>query len=130
MLRKIKKFWAILKYFFTDEENLFLYLLEIKAFECLEDCYKLDISSTEELEDLIFHIRSYREVPNVIAEIKYPEFKDMTIKDIVKKYKDKKADLEEINRYGDFLIEVEEQRAVERDFMFDLAKSLTFGFKL
>ena len=83
-----------------------------------------------EIEDLIFHIKSYREIPKIIEETRYPEFKGMGIKEIVRRYKFKKLSLEEISKYGNFLVEVEEQRAVERDFIFEHAKILTFGFKL
>lgn len=130
MFQKIKKLYKIISYFLKDEDNLFLYLMLEKANECLKECFKLDISHTEELEDLIFHIKSYMEIPDVLTELKYPEFKDIKVKDIIKKYKNGKIPLEEVSKYGDFLIDLEQQRAVERDFIFESAKVLTFGFKL
>lgn len=130
MLRKIKKLFVLLRYFFEDEDSLFLYLLEQKAYECLEDCYKLDINFTEELEDLVFHIRTYREIPQILVETKYPEFRGISMKDVIKNFKNKKLPLEQVNKYGDYIVEVEEERAIERDFIFDHAKVLTFGFKL
>ena len=130
MFKKIKKLAGILSCFFRDEDSLFLYLLELKAYECMKDCFNLGISNTEELEDLIFHIKMYKEIPRVITEIRYPEFKDMSISDIVKRHKNKKVSIEEVKRYGDFLLELERERAVERDFIFQCAKVLTFGFKL
>lgn len=131
MFKKIRKLIGILKRFFKDEDDLFLYLLELKAYECLRDCFKLDISDTEELEDLIFHIKAYRELPESIMELKYPEFKGLLLaKDIVQRYKEKKMSLVEVSLYGDYLIELERERALERDCIFDHAKVLTFGFKL
>lgn len=130
MLRKIKKLFILLRYFFEDEDSLFLYLLEQKAYDCLDDCFKLDINTTEELEDLVFHIRTYREIPDILSETNYPEFKGISMKDMVKAYKNKKLSKEQMSRYGDYLVEVEEERAVERDFIFEHAKVLTFGFKL
>jgi hypothetical protein len=38
--------------------------------------------------------------------------------------------LKEIEKYGDFLIDIETHRAVERDIIFDHAKALPFGFSL
>jgi hypothetical protein len=130
MLKKFKKLCTLLRYFFVDEDSLFLYLLEQKAYECLEDCYKLDISFTEEIEDLIFHIKTYREIPHALSETKYPQFTGISIQDIAKRYKDKKLNMEQVEAYGDYLVEIEEQRALERDFIFEHAKVLTFGFKL
>ena len=130
MLRKIKKLCTLIKYFFVDEDSLFLYLLEQKAYECLKDCYKLDIGFTEELEDLIFHIKTYREIPTALAEIKYPQFVGISVQDVIKKYKSKRLDMKQVDMYGHYLVEIEEQRALERDLIFDHAKILTFGFKL
>lgn len=130
MLRKIKKLWNIIKYFFEDEDMLFMYLLELKALECTKDCYNLEIRSTEELEDLLFHIKTYKEIPQTLIETKYFNFKNTSVKDIIRKFKEDKISLEEIERYGDFLIDVETGRAVERDLIFDHAKKLPFGFSL
>lgn len=130
MLKKLKKFGKVIKFFLKDEDMLFIYLLEQKAYESLQDCYELDISTTEALEDLIFHIKTYKEIPEVVAELKYPEFKGMSCSEIIQKYKNKKLSTEELTSYGDYLVEVEKNRAVERDFIFEHAKNLTFGFKL
>jgi hypothetical protein len=130
MLKKIKRLWKIIRYFFKDEDGLFFYLMELKAYKCLDECYKLHIRHTEELEDLIFHLKSYYSIPDVVAVTKYPEFKGISIKEAVEFYKKKKLPIEEVKRFGDYLEEIEEMRAVERDFIFDYAKILTFGFTL
>ena len=128
MFRKIKKLWGIVRYFFEDEDTLLLYLLKVKAYECMNDCCRLEVSSTEELEDLVLHINSYLEVPTALVETKYPDFRGTSIQDVIKKFKGKKMSIREINTYGDFLVDVETQRAVERDIIFDHAKCLPFGF--
>lgn len=130
MFRKIKKFFNIVKYFFIDEDDLLLYLLKMKAYECMHDCYKLEVRRTEELEDLIFHVDSYISIPQALAELSYPEFRNTNVRDIIRRYKTGKVSLDEIKRYGDFLIDVEIQRNIERDFIFDHAKVLPFGFTL
>lgn len=131
MLRKVKKLWAILKYFFTDEDNLFLHLMEMKAYEAMQDCAALDVGTTEELEDLVFHIRSYYDIPENIAATKYSSIQATS--DIPKMMKDfslGKLGTEDLMRYADFIGDVEKQRAVERDMIFEHAKALTFDFKL
>jgi hypothetical protein len=130
MFKKIKKLYKILKYFFTDEENLFLHLLEMKAYESLDDCFTLDVSMTEEIEDLIFHIKSYYDIEENLVNTKYPDYKDKDVRKMMKECKQGKVDLKKIEEFADFLAEVEKQRAVERDLIFEEAKILTFGFKL
>lgn len=94
-----------------------MYLFEQKALECLDECFKLKVKSTEELEDLIFHIKAYKSIPFVIMETKYPELKDS-------------KDIKNSSKFKDFILEVEKQRAVERDFIFEGAKVLTFDFDI
>ena len=130
MFKKIKKFFTIVKYYFTDEDNLFMYLLKAKAFECMNDCYKLDVSRTEELEDLVFHIDAYLSIPEALISINYPEFKNVKVRDIIKRYKSHNITLDEVKKYGNFLIDIEVQRNIERDFIFEHAKCLPFGFHL
>lgn len=130
MLRKIKKLLNIIKYFFEDEDNLLLHLMELKAYETLEDCMSLEVSMTEEIEDFIFHIRTYYDIPESIAATKYPDLKNMDISYLVKEYKKGKLSIEEVMEFADFLEDVEKQRAIEREIIFEHAKVLTFGFKL
>lgn len=130
MFEKTKRLLGIIKYFYKDEDTLFLYLLEKKALESMEDCAKLEVSTTEELEDLLFHINIYKEVPFALTETKYPKFKGLDVQDIIRKFKKDEMTLKEIEDYGDYLVEVETQRAVERDIIFDHAKVLPFGFSL
>lgn len=130
MLRKIKKLWSIIKYFFEDEDTLLMYLLKTKAYECMNDCYKLDVRRTEELEDLVFHIDAYLSIPEALVAINYPEFKNTKVKDIINRYKKNRVSIDEVKRYGDFLIDIEIHRNIERDCIFDHAKVLPFGFTL
>ena len=129
MFKKIKKLYTILDYYFKDSDNLLLYLMEMKAQECLRECYDLKIGNTEELEDLIFHIKTYLELPQTFIELKYPEFEGIDIRKMIKRYKKKKLSNAEMSLYGDYLLDIEKQRAVERDFIFEHAKVLSFGFE-
>jgi hypothetical protein len=104
--------------------------MEIKAYESLEDCVTLEVRMTEEIEDLIFHIKTYYDIPESIAETRYPEMKDIDIPWLIKEYKSGKLDMRDVMRFADYMGEVETQRALERDIIFDHAKNLAFGFKL
>ena len=130
MFKKIRKLLSIVKFYFEDEDNLLLYLLEIKAKETLEMCYNLGVGSTEEIEDLIFHIKSYYDIPEAIALAKYPKMQEMDIPTLIKEYKKDRLDLAEVMKFADFLEDVEKQRAVEREIIFEHAKVLSFGFRL
>lgn len=131
MLGKVKKFFQVVYYYFTDSDNLLLHLMEIKAHEILKRCFKLSVRNTEELEDLIFHIRTYLEIPRILLFTRYPEFKglDINTKSLLKRYKEKKLSAVEISLYEEYFLDVEKQRAVERDFIFESAKVLSFGFE-
>jgi hypothetical protein len=56
--------------------------------------------------------------------------KVMDIPTVVQKYKAGKMNVAEVERFADFLADIEKQRAVERDIIFEYAKVLSFGFKL
>ena len=131
MFKKIKKLWIILKFFFEDEDNLFLHLIEMKAMESLEDCITLGVSSTEEIEDLLFHLRLYYDIPESLIETKYPQFKGWNWQEIIKEYKRSEVlPVELVEVFSDFIIDVETERALEREIIFEHAKCLSFGFKL
>lgn len=130
MIKKIKRLFWLVWYFFTDEEFLFFHLMKCKACDCLDDCYKLDVRSTEELEDLILHINIYKDLPEVLVEVEYPQYKQVKIKDMVQEYKKGSKKIEDIEDFSNFLVDLETQRALERDIIFDLAKNLTFGFRM
>ena len=130
MLSRIRKFFQIVYYYFTDSDNLLLHLMEIKAQDILKRCFKLSVRNTEELEDLIFHIKTYKEIPRILLATRYPEFEGLfNIKSMLKKYKKKQLSVAELFLYEDYVLDVEKQRAIERDFIFESAKSLTFGFE-
>ena len=130
MFKRVKKLLNIIKYYFEDEDNLLLHLMEMKAYEILDACYDLDVGMTEEIEDFIFHIRTYYDIPETIASTKYPDLVDVDIPTMMKKYKKCELDMSDVLKFADYLEEVESQRAVERDIIFEEAKMLSFGFRL
>lgn len=130
MLGKFKKFFQVVYYYFTDSDNLLLHLMEIKAHEILKRCQKLSVRNTEELEDLIFHIKIYKEIPKVLLATRYSEFEGLfNIKSMLKKHKKKQLSPVELLLFEDYILDVEKQRAIERDFIFESAKVLSFGFE-
>lgn len=130
MIKKIKRLLRLIYFFIVDEEFLFFHLMKWKAQDCIEDCCKLEVDQTEELEDLILHVCIYEELPNVVSEVQYPQFKGLKVQNLIEEYKKGNKTLKEVDAFSDFLVEIETQRAIERDIIFDLAKSLTFGFKM
>lgn len=127
MFRKIRKVLSVIKYYWQDEETAVLHLLEDQALKYLDNCFELEIKNTEQIEDLIFHIRSYYEIPKVVKTLEFPDLKEINIKHLLKHgTKDKKV----AEQYIQYMTQVEKQRAVERDFIFEHAKTLPFGFKL
>ena len=129
MLRKLRKLFLVIWYSLTDIENLFLYLMRFKALEILNSCNNFSISYIEELEDLLFHIKTYLEIPKALVELEYFEFKNVNIKNMIKRYNKKKLGKDKALRFTNYLLEIEKQRAVEREFIFESAKALTFGFE-
>lgn len=131
MFKRVKKLLNIIKYYFEDEDNLLLHLMELKAYEILDTCYDLDIRMTEEIEDFIFHIRTYYDIPETVASTKYPDLVvDIDIPTMMKQYKRGDLDMADVLKFADYLEEVESQRAVERNIIFEEAKMLSFGFRL
>ena len=102
MLGKFKKFFQVVYYYLMDSDNLLLHLMEIKAHEILKRCQKLSVRNTEELEDLIFHIKIYKEIPKVLLATRYSELEGLfNIKSMLKRYKKKQLSPVELLLYED-----------------------------
>lgn len=129
MLKKLKKFIKVVYCFCTDSDNLVLYLVRLKALESLKRCYELHVKNTEELEDLLFHIKTYFELPKALVEINYKEFKNVNINKMIKKLKKDKLEKSVALRFTNFLADLEKQRAIERSFILEDMKILDFGFE-
>lgn len=127
MFKKVYNLCRLIYFYCTDEENLVLHILEYKALEYMKSCALLEVSDTEELEDLLFHIKTYYDIPVAVKETRYPNMKMLNLKDVCKGNID---DLKETDEFMSYLEDVETQRAVERSFIFEHAKNLPFGFDL
>ena len=78
---------------------------------------------------MLFHIKTYLEIPKTLVELEYFEFKNVNIKNMIKRYNKKKLGKDKALRFTNYLLDIEKQRAVEREFIFESAKVLTFGFE-
>ena len=135
LLRKLIKLPKILKSYFKRDESLFLTILEDEVNEILEKYKKIGTANTEGLEDLLFHIRSYVEIPQNLKDTCFKNMDNIEI-EIDDKYvrvtgpEGKLPSKEEVEDYINYLLDVEEQRAVEREFIFDYLKKVPFLLSL
>ena len=73
---------------------------------------KIGIGCTEEIQDLIYHIDSYIDLPHMLRETVYEEY------------------LKNGEKLDEYFEELEKARAVEREYIFELMKKLPIGFEL
>lgn len=127
MFKRVFKFLRFVKYYLEDSESIILRLMEDRAKQALKDCTTLEISDIEELENLVFHIKTYYDIPRAVKETKFPNVKDLDLKKLVE---GNIEDLNETEEFMEYMSEVELQRTIERDFIFEHAKALPFGFQV
>ena len=134
-LRKILRIPKLLKCYLSKDKNALLALIEEEANELLKQYGDMGTCNTEGIEDLLFHIQSYYEIPEVVKQIEFPMlrninffYEDGNIR--VFELGSKKPTVEELEDYIRYIEEVERQRAVERDFIFEKVKELPLGFSL
>lgn len=109
--RKIRRVYRIIKFAIYDSNNFLLRIVEEEVHDYLKDLKDLKVRETEELEDLIFHIRAYIEIPQVLRTTVFSGSLNS-------------------KQLEDYFIQVEETRAVEREYIFELMKKLPLGFEL
>ena len=112
MLKRARRLLRIVKYAVTQPKCFILYLIKAEALEHLKVFNKIGIGSTEEIQDLIYHIDSYIDLPHMLRETVYEEY------------------LKNGEKLDEYFEELEKARAVERDYIFELMKKLPIGFEL
>ena len=134
-IKRLPRLIRLLQSYLMKDENALLALIEDEAKDVLKHYKKMGIYNIEEIEDLLFHIKSYSEIPQVVRDLDFPDIKEA--KFIFEKGYLKAVELgkerpsaAEIERYILYIEEVEKQRAVERDFIFDKVKNLPLGMVL
>ena len=134
-IKRLPRLIRLLQSYLMKDENALLALIEDEAKDVLKRYEKMGICDTEEIEDPLFHIKSYSEIPQVVRDLDFPDIKEA--KFIFEKGYLKAVELgkerpsaAEIERYILYIEEVEKQRAVERDFIFEKVKNLPLGMVL
>ena len=112
MKRKLKKFFRLAKYALTQRKNFTLYMIREEAKDHLKLFNRVGVGSTEDIQDLIYHINSYLELPHTLRFTKYEPY------------------LKKGEKLDEYFHELEISRAVERDYIFELMKRLPIGFEL
>ena len=112
MRRAIKKIFRLLKYAVTQRKYFLLYLIREEALDHLSTFNKVGVGSTEDIQDLIYHIDSYINLPQTLQNTVY------------------KGYLENGEKFEEYFQELETLRAVEREYIFELMKTLPIGFQL
>lgn len=135
ILRKLFKLPKLLKCYFSKDRNALLALLEDEAQKLLKQYGEMGVCNIEGIEDLLFHIRTYHEIPEMLRATEFPMLKNIKFffenGDIgVFRLGHKRPTVEELEEYIKYIEEVERQRAVERDFIFEKAKELPLEFCL
>ena len=112
MLKRVKRLLRIVEYAVTQPKCFILYLIKAEALEHLKTFNKIGIGCTEEIQDLIYHIDSYIDLPNMLRKTVYEEY------------------LKKGEKLDEYFEELEKARAVEREYIFELMKKLPIGFEL
>lgn len=130
LLRKLKQVFCIIGVLFTKSRSPFLRTLKYEVENYLEDCCNSGTKSIEELQDLLFHINSYFEIPEATRITMFPDmkygFKLILFGYNFYKYLNRKFP----SLYVKYVQEVEKQRAVERFYIMELLKYFPFESEL
>ena len=111
MKRKAKKLFRLLKCALFNSRYFLLNVIKEEALDHLKTFNKVGVGSTEDIQDLIYHIDSYIDLPNMLRRTIYEPYLQ----------KGEKLDL--------YMKELETHRAVEREYIFELMKTLPIGFE-
>ena len=111
MKRRVKKLFKLIKHIITHRKYFLLYMIREEALEYLKTFDKIGVGSTEDIQDLIYHIDSYIDLPNMLRKTIYEPYLE----------KGEKLDI--------YFKDLETHRAVEREYIFELMKTLPIGFE-
>ena len=112
ILRKIKQVFLIIVACTFKSKSAFLRIIKYEAENSLKDCCDMGTKQIEEMQDLLFHIEAYLEVPDAVREI--------ILRDTGGSY------IKARTRFAEYLEEVERQRAVERLYIMESLKHFPF----
>ncbi len=112
MNRKLKKLFRLMKYALTQRKNFALYMIREEAQDHLKLFGRVGVEYTEDIQDLIYHIDSYIDLPRMLRMTTYEPY------------------LKKGEKLDEYMYALESARAVERDYIFELMKRLPIGFEL
>ena len=112
MWKKVVKIFRLIKYSLQSPKYMALNVIKAEAEDCLYTFKKMGIGSVEDIEDLIYHINSYIEIPKILQSTVYAGY------------------LEKGEKLDEYFTDLETHRAVERDYIFEALKKLPIGFQL
>lgn len=116
LVRKIGQIICVLLVCFTRNKSAFLRIIKYEVENYLEDKCKEGTKQVEELQNLLFHINSYLEIPEITKMMMYPNGD--------KQFKFQKKNFPFL--YYNYVHEVEKQRAVERFCILEALKDFPF----
>ena len=103
--------FRLIKYAVTKRKYFLLYIIRDEARDYLKTFGKIGVDYTEDIQDLIYHINSYIELPQILQKTVYEPY------------------LKNGEMLEEYFHDLETHRAVERDYIFDLMKRLPIGFE-
>ena len=77
VLKKILRLPQLIKCYLSMDRNALLALIEDEAKELLRQYGALGTCNIEGREDLLFHIQSYNEIPEIVRQTEFPMVKDL-----------------------------------------------------
>lgn len=129
MLKKLKQVINIISAYLFKNECAFLRIVESEATDYLKCCERLGIKDTEDVQDLLFHIHSYFEIPKSVRLTMFQNIpENLRVK--IKKGEIKlesNSSVSLASTYADYLEEVEKQRMVERVCILECMKNVPFS---
>lgn len=111
-MKRVLKILRLLKCALFNSKYFLLNVIKEEAKQHLKTFNKIGVGMTEDIQDLIYHIDSYIELPKVLQNTTY------------------KGYLEKGEMFEEYFHDLETHRAVERDYIFELMKRLPIGFQL
>ena len=111
-MKRLRKFFNVVKYSLCNRKYFLLNVIKAEALEHLKLFGKIGVDYTEDIQDLIYHIDSYIDLPNMLRKTIYEPY------------------LKNGEKFEEYFQDLEKHRAVEREYIFELMKRLPIGFSL
>lgn len=110
-MKRVFKLFRLFKCALFNSKYFLLNIIKEEALQHLETFNKVGVSYTEDIQDLVYHIDSYIDLPKILQNTTY------------------KGYLEKGEMFEEYFNDLETHRAVERDYIFELMKRLPIGFE-